>query len=378
MRILVLGNGAKSLQLAQIISDWKEYAVEGIVDYQNENWGSQKEVKGKIFAIISPMKAIEMYHDSIVEAFVMPSLEEDANNRMYRFLSANNIPDSNILYGQELLFHKKTLNQANLITRYIDRDELDTLEIHVADHCNLNCKNCSMFCGLVKKPKYSDYMQTQNSLYILKGIFNHIKRIRVIGGEPLLNRELDKYLYMIRNIYPNSNIRVITNGILVTAMKDNLITAFKETASKLIVTSYLPLIKRIDKINDFLKEKGINYEISEVVTDFQKIYDYTGKQDKYLSFNACHWKGACATLYENQIAPCFVPFVIKNLSENFNLNISTSGILKLNSEALNKEKIRKLFNTPFDMCKYCAPRGITAKWEICDEDSVKNVRDWSI
>ena len=53
---------------------------------------------------------------------------------------------------------------------------------------------------------------------------------------------------MIRNIYPNSNIRVITNGILVTAMKDNLITAFKETASKLIVTSYLPLIKRIDKI----------------------------------------------------------------------------------------------------------------------------------
>lgn len=378
MRILVLGNGAKSLQLAQIISDWKEYAVEGIVDYQNENWGSQKEVKGKIFAIISPMKAIEMYHDSIVEAFVMPSLEEDANNRMYRFLSANNIPDSNILYGQELLFHKKTLNQANLITRYIDRDELDTLEIHVADHCNLNCKNCSMFCGLVKKPKYSDYMQTQNSLYILKGIFNHIKRIRVIGGEPLLNRELDKYLYMIRNIYPNSNIRVITNGILVTAMKDNLITAFKETASKLIVTSYLPLIKRIDKINDFLKEKGINYEISEVVTDFQKIYDYTGKQDKYLSFNACHWKGACATLYENQIAPCFVPFVIKNLSENFNLNISTSGILKLNSEVLNKEKIRKLFNTPFDMCKYCAPRGITAKWEICDEDSVKNVRDWSI
>lgn len=378
MRILVLGNGAKSLQLAQIISDWKEYAVEGIVDYQNENWGRQKEVKGKIFAIISPMKAIEMYRDSIVEAFVMPSLEEDANNRMYRFLSVNNIPDSNILYGQELLFHKKTLNQANLITRYIDRDELDTLEIHVADHCNLNCKNCSMFCGLVKKPKYSDYMQTQNSLYILKGIFNHIKQIRVIGGEPLLNRELDKYLYMIRNIYPNSNIKVITNGILVTAMKDNLITAFKETASKLIVTSYLPLIKRIDKINDFLKEKGINYEISEVVTDFQKIYDYTGKQDKYLSFNACHWKGACATLYENQIAPCFVPFVIKNLSENFNLNISTSGILKLNSEALNKEKIRKLFNTPFDMCKYCAPRGITAKWEMCDEDSVKNVRDWSI
>ena len=308
----------------------------------------------------------------------MPSLEEDVNNRMYRFLVVNDVSECDILYGQESLFHKVELKQEGLITQYISRDELDTMEIHVADHCNMNCKNCSMFCGLVKEPKYSDFMQTQNSLYILKGIFKHIKRIRVIGGEPLLNKELDKYLYMIRDIYPYSDIRVITNGILVTGMKENLITAFKETSSKLVVTSYLPLMKKIDKINNFLKNKEINYEISDTITDFQKIYDYTGQQDEKLSFNACHWKGACATLYENQIAPCFVPFVIKYLAENFDLNISPSGTMILNADNMNKDKIRKLFNTPFDMCKYCAPRGITSKWEMCDKNSVNNIFDWSI
>lgn len=378
MKVLVLGNGSKSLKLAHIISDLEEYTVKGIVDYKNCNWGMCKEIKGKLISVISPMKAIEMYKDSIIEAFIMPSLEEDANNKMYRFLSVNNISDNDILYGHEMLFHKNLLEKENLITKYIDRNELDTLEIHIADHCNLNCKNCSMFCGLVKKPNYSDYMQTQKSLCVLKQIFNHIKRIRIIGGEPLLNKELNKYLYMIRKIYPKSNIRVITNGILVTDMKDDLITAFKDTSAKLIITSYLPLIGKLDKINDFLKDKEIDYEISEIVTDFQKIYDYTGKQNMELSFNACHWKGACATLYENQIAPCFVPFVIKNLSENFHLNIGTSGTLKLDSDKLNKEKIRKLFNTPFDMCRYCAPRGITSKWEICDDNSINNIYDWSI
>lgn len=38
MRVLVLGNGRKSLQLAHIISAWKEYTLEGVVDYQNINW----------------------------------------------------------------------------------------------------------------------------------------------------------------------------------------------------------------------------------------------------------------------------------------------------------------------------------------------------
>ncbi len=378
MRVLVLGNGRKSLQLAHIISAWKEYTLEGVVDYQNNNWEKSENIEGKLIKIVSPMKAIEMYQDLSIDAFIMPSLEEDVNNRMYRFLVVNDVSECDILYGQESLFHKVELKQEGLITQYISRDELDTMEIHVADHCNMNCKNCSMFCGLVKEPKYADFMQTQNSLYILKGIFKHIKRIRVIGGEPLLNKELDKYLYMIRDIYPYSDIRVITNGILVTGMEDNLITAFKETSSKLVVTSYLPLIKKIDKINNFLKNKEINYEISDTITDFQKIYDYTGQQDEKLSFNACHWKGACATLYENQIAPCFVPFVIKYLAKSFDLNISPSGTMLLNADNVDKDKIRKLFNTPFDMCKYCAPRGITSKWEMCDKNSVNNIFDWSI
>ena len=188
MRVLVLGNGRKSLQLAHIISTWKEYTLEGVVDYQNINWEKSENIEGKMIEIVSPMKAIEMYQDLSIDAFIMPSLEEDVNNRMYRFLVVNDVSECDILYGQESLFHKVELKQEGLITQYISRDELDTMEIHVADHCNMNCKNCSMFCGLVKEPKYSDFMQTQNSLYILKGIFKHIKRIRVIGGEPLLNK----------------------------------------------------------------------------------------------------------------------------------------------------------------------------------------------
>ena len=45
MRVLVLGNGSRSLQLAHIISDWKEYTVEGIVDYQNKGCHLESSIK---------------------------------------------------------------------------------------------------------------------------------------------------------------------------------------------------------------------------------------------------------------------------------------------------------------------------------------------
>ena len=120
MRVLVLGNGRKSLQLARIISDSKEYSLKGVVDYRNNNWGKSEDIDGKLIKIVSPMKAIEMYQDSAVDAFIMPSLEEDANNRMYRYLAVNNVSECDILYGQELLFHKRELNQEGLITQYVN------------------------------------------------------------------------------------------------------------------------------------------------------------------------------------------------------------------------------------------------------------------
>ena len=117
MRVLVLGNGRKSLQLAHIISAWKEYTLEGVVDYQNINWEKSENIEGKMIEIVSPMKAIEMYQDLSIDAFIMPSLEEDVNNRMYRFLVVNDVSECDILYGQESLFHKVELKQEGLITQ---------------------------------------------------------------------------------------------------------------------------------------------------------------------------------------------------------------------------------------------------------------------
>lgn len=352
------------------------YKIVCIIEDNNCKW----DLRYKEAPIVSSGKGAVMFEAGSIEKFIVPSLDEQLNYRAEKMISAYGIDLDNLLYAPiETL--KGELSDGEKISKiclYTERTELETMEIHAAEHCNLNCKNCSMFCGLVETCDFPCYQEFEEGIKQLKNFFPHIKKFRIIGGEPLLNPELDKYIRLIRNVYPYTDIRLISNGILVTKMSDQLIQTIIDNDVTFIVTQYISLKHSIDEINRFLSKTGIRYIVTEAVLEFQKIYNALGDSDIDENFYRCHWKGSCATMYGTKIATCYVPFVIHYLSDKFNLAIEETGKIDLMEEGLTAQEIIKRMHTPFDMCRYCAPKGNWTEWERLPDKNNTTIQDWSI
>lgn len=352
------------------------YNIVCIIEDNNCKW----DLRYKEAPIVSSGKGAVMFEAGSIEKFIVPSLDEQLNYRAEKMISAYGIDLDNLLYAPiETL--KGELSDGEKIAKiclYTERTELETMEIHAAEHCNLNCKNCSMFCGLVETCDFPCYQEFEEGIKQLKNFFPHIKKFRIIGGEPLLNPELDKYIRLIRNVYPYTDLRLISNGILVTKMSDQLIQTIIDNDVTFIVTQYISLKHSIDEINRFLSKTGIRYIVTEAVLEFQKIYNALGDSDIDENFYRCHWKGSCATMYGTKIATCYVPFVIHYLSDKFNLAIEETGKIDLMEEGLTAQEIIKRMHTPFDMCRYCAPKGNWTEWERLPDKNNTTIQDWSI
>lgn len=108
-----------------------------------------------------------------------------------------------------------------------------TLDIHVCEHCNLNCKGCNHYSPLAQ-PSFCDLDSLKQNLNILKvrGLNNLIKSIYLVGGEPLLNPEITEIFRITRAFFPKSIIKVVTNGICLSRNSQPMPETFWEACRK--------------------------------------------------------------------------------------------------------------------------------------------------
>jgi len=89
---------------------------------------------------------------------------------------------------------------------------LEFLEVMVINACNLACSGCTTFSDL----KHSGYIPWKQGRSWLEPWIQrvNIQAIGVMGGEPLINPELRIWLSGIRELLPDTQIRFVTNGLL--------------------------------------------------------------------------------------------------------------------------------------------------------------------
>lgn len=80
----------------------------------------------------------------------------------------------------------------NFVEPYVQAKYLPYLEFHIADHCNLNCKACEHYSGLVKEPHFPNLKKFTRDFERLHEFIDDIGKIRILGGEPLLNPEVNE------------------------------------------------------------------------------------------------------------------------------------------------------------------------------------------
>ena len=259
---------------------------------------------------------------------------------------------------------------------YYSCRKLPYLEFHIADHCNLNCANCEHYSGLVTHPVFPDFDKFSQDFNRLKYFFDDIAIIRILGGEPLLNPDIENYIKLANSVYPNAMIHIVTNALLLTKMPDSFFESLQQCqeGSGIWVSLYPVMESKIEDLKNFLNKKGVAFGISEPNTTFRKQQKLERSDDETLTqkYSTCFQKG-CVNLYGGKIAACFLPFTTKYFNAYFEKNLPEDGAIDLYEKGLTTEIIRQRLSKPFERCRYCA-EPVDYPWHIIHNPST--LEDW--
>jgi len=102
---------------------------------------------------------------------------------------------------------------------------IDYIRISVTDRCNLRCTYCMPEEG-VEQFQCKDVLSYEEIIRLCH-IFTSlgIKKVKITGGEPLLRLDICKLIAGIKRIAGIEQVTITTNGVLLSAMAENLIHA---------------------------------------------------------------------------------------------------------------------------------------------------------
>ena len=232
---------------------------------------------------------------------------------------------------------------------------IESLEYHVADHCNLNCAGCSHFSPLAK-PWLVDPEVFEKEWKEVADSGLKIKRIRILGGEPLLHPELGYMLKCVRCLFPDSDINVVTNAILLQKKKEELLPVFIRNKISITVScypglylDYKELLRGFPKVEMYDKAGFWNISLHESA-------DYP-KECFYSCFSGSMAK--CNFLKDGRIYPCCVipnlPHFFKYFEETAAMDIAKIPIEEsgITVKDHTPQEIEEFLRTPSDFCAHC-------------------------
>lgn len=262
-------------------------------------------------------------------------------------------------------------------------EKIESIEIDIVSHCNLNCKGCSHFSPIatpwfIKKEDFEqDIIRTAMLLPD-----NKIKRLYILGGEPLLHPDISYILKVARQAYRHVPIFIITNGFLLDRMDEEFWNTCKEKNIAIEITRY-PVKFDYSRIATIIKERNyVHIEYKGRTKLFKKRQyvlpiDSEGKQDGTDSFRHCFMAGSCINLSNGHLYTCSYAAFINRFNKYFNKNIpvTSEDSVDIYSTENTEETIKKLTN-PIPLCRYCAvrQRRYGMEWEV----SCKEYSEWGL
>jgi len=90
--------------------------------------------------------------------------------------------------------------------------KIDYLRISVTSRCNFRCLYCMPNTPFSWEPRENLLSYEEMMEFIKVAIDSGITKIRLTGGEPLLRKDLDKFINMIYSYAPDIDLALTTNG----------------------------------------------------------------------------------------------------------------------------------------------------------------------
>ncbi len=256
------------------------------------------------------------------------------------------------------------------------------LEVNIADHCNLNCQMCDHYSQLadVHFLDFDEYCRDIERLSYLMDQTMGIMKLQ--GGEPLLNRQLGKFIEVTRKFFPHTRIFLFTNGLLLLQSEKweegNLWECLYENNVEVELTMY-PISLDYEKIQEKAAQYQVKLSMFKEIADDQNTgilkktsvkhpHDLKGEQDMH-SFISCYQFNESITLRHGKIYTCpmipYSEYLEKAFSVSFE-RCKDDGIDIY--EAKSYEEIAEFVTHRVPFCRYCNVRNrqFAVEWKQSD------------
>ncbi|MDE7175183.1 MAG: 4Fe-4S cluster-binding domain-containing protein [Helicobacter sp.] len=256
----------------------------------------------------------------------------------------------------------------NKLIKLTPQAYLKLVEIHLAEHCNLNCFSCSHFSQLSKE-EFPSLEQFTKDIRQLSLITNGlIERFHLMGGEPLLNPNCKDFFAITRKYFLNSAIWLVTNGILLEKQSKEFWESCKENNIEIRPTKY-PIKIDWNLIESKCKTYGIplrffnDARIEKISLKF--VLEPKGNCNPLESFTKCGMANNCVQLKNGKLYPCNIAANIEIFNSAFNQSLPLSPLDSIDIyKAKDYNEILQFLAKPIPFCRFCN----LAKW--------KNIGEW--
>lgn len=245
------------------------------------------------------------------------------------------------------------------------------MEYQVTDFCNLKCKRCEHLANYVKKLEFVGAEYFRFCLERLSEKFENITTFRIMGGEPLLCRNLHEYINAVHEVFPYSQIKIVTNGLLYKNITPEIISAIKNSGAEIQVSQYPPSREIADKIIAFCRYNGLKLYISSPVKEFSQRTISDKSTDVKKTWAICLSKH-CRFLRNTTLYPCwyvwayshpeFQDIITKERAVTESECAEVSYDLTKNLDADGWD-ILAAIDGPMELCRKCGDKHLFFKWE---------------
>ncbi|MZL73815.1 MULTISPECIES: radical SAM protein [Blautia] len=226
------------------------------------------------------------------------------------------------------------------------------LELVVTERCTLMCKDCSALIPYYKQASDFDVSQICKSFDKLLKTIDQIAELSILGGEPLLNKELFKLLEYYRSSDKIGAIVIYTNGTILPC--DDLIRCLINSNIWIHISDYGVPSSKIEELCALFEEKGIRYFVKK----YEKWQSAGGLDKRNHTDETLRWmysrcfKARCYSFYKDKLYACARGSNGASIGIIPDADYIDYSIDETTKE--RKEQLSKLISKEYiEACKYC-------------------------
>ena len=241
-----------------------------------------------------------------------------------------------------------------------------SLEINLADHCNLPCQGCDHYSQLSDE-SFLNYDSYKRDIERLGELYsNKIGIITLLGGEPLLHENIIDFMKITRKVFPEAKCFILTNGLLLlqleNALQGNIWQACKDYKFGINVTVY-PIKLDFAGIAQKAKQYDVPLRMSsdihaEELTTNTKIsdkhtFDLSGNQPLWQSIG-CIYFNKWTVLKDGKLYMCPISAHIPIFNKFFDQSLELLDDDSIDIYSADKWEAFSEFNAkPVSFCRFC-------------------------